>query len=420
MEESQPQEEATQAPTDPLGRELQKWIQCCKCERWRKVPFSISEDQIPDDWVCRDNVWDPQHNSCDVEQELSDDKIDAILQLQEGQEMAQAQAQADAGFSVPPRPEFAVSYDDPGYEDDDYDDGIRKGRRGRWGRGRGRSRGKGMRPRARREESGGRGSGRRIQGSKLAQDEAAAALIGMGEEGGFGGKISAERYYPGRLVWAKVEGHDWWPGKIVRRRAVPREVVLPPGGPTAARFQIPVVFFTPNGIPGETSRSTVSKLKTVEDALEALKPGLPDSSQDEEAEYAWLVADALKPFKNGDKSGSPDSIPTDELLVQSIEAANRAAAEDERHLQEHGPPNIDSDSDGGWGPQSNASSMPLRGRRGRGGRGRKGRGSKRGRGRGRWSKYEEEDVSDEDYEPGQSAPVPSLDQYGGPGQKIVV
>ncbi len=32
---------------------------------------------------------------------------------------------------------------------------------------------------------------------------------------------------PGRVVWARVEGHEWWPAKIVRRRAVPREVCTP-------------------------------------------------------------------------------------------------------------------------------------------------------------------------------------------------
>jgi hypothetical protein len=35
---------------------------------------------------------------------------------------------------------------------------------------------------------------------------------------------------PGKVVWAKVEGHDWWPACIVRRRAVPKEVGPPPGG----------------------------------------------------------------------------------------------------------------------------------------------------------------------------------------------
>ena len=35
---------------------------------------------------------------------------------------------------------------------------------------------------------------------------------------------SAGAFRPGRVVWAKVEGHDWWPARIVRRRAVPKEV----------------------------------------------------------------------------------------------------------------------------------------------------------------------------------------------------
>jgi hypothetical protein len=39
---------------------------------------------------------------------------------------------------------------------------------------------------------------------------------------------------PGKVVWAKVEGHDWWPACIVRRRAVPKEVGPPPGGQVCA------------------------------------------------------------------------------------------------------------------------------------------------------------------------------------------
>jgi hypothetical protein len=58
-------------------------------------------------------------------------------------------------------------------------------------------------------------------------------------------------FRPGRVIWAKVEGHDWWPARVVRRRAVPREVGPPPGGPSRVRTHIPVVFFTAKGIPGE-------------------------------------------------------------------------------------------------------------------------------------------------------------------------
>jgi hypothetical protein len=49
----------------------------------------------------------------------------------------------------------------------------------------------------------------------------------------------------------QVEGHDWWPARVVRRRAVPREVGPPPGGPARVRTHSPVVFFTARGIPGE-------------------------------------------------------------------------------------------------------------------------------------------------------------------------
>lgn len=41
--------------------------------------------------------------------------------------------------------------------------------------------------------------------------------------------------------------------QVVRRRAVPREVGPPPGGPALVHTQIPVVFFTQSGVPGEAA-----------------------------------------------------------------------------------------------------------------------------------------------------------------------
>lgn len=55
---------------DRLGRELQKWIQCNKCEKWRKVPYGLDDRDIPEEWQCKDNVWDAQYNSCDVQQQV--------------------------------------------------------------------------------------------------------------------------------------------------------------------------------------------------------------------------------------------------------------------------------------------------------------------------------------------------------------
>lgn len=69
-------------------------------------------------------------------------------------------------------------------------------------------------------------------------------------------------FRPGAVVWAKVEGHDWWPARVVRRRAVPREVGPPPGAPLG---HIPVVFFTAKGIPGEVT----SALNSMEGAMAA-------------------------------------------------------------------------------------------------------------------------------------------------------
>lgn len=62
-----------------------------------------------------------------------------------------------------------------------------------------------------------------------------------------------------------MEGHDWWPARIVRRRAVPREVGAPPGGTTQVFAFIPVVFFTARGIPGEVEE----RMDTTEGVLAA-------------------------------------------------------------------------------------------------------------------------------------------------------
>lgn len=44
-----------------------------------QVPYTLVDEDIPDDWACADNVWDPEHQSCDIPQALSDERIDEIL-----------------------------------------------------------------------------------------------------------------------------------------------------------------------------------------------------------------------------------------------------------------------------------------------------------------------------------------------------
>lgn len=162
---------------------------------------------------------------------------------------------------------------------------------------------------------------------------------------------------PGRVVWAKVEGHDWWPARIVRRRAVPKEVGPPPGGPASCQDFLPVVFFTAQvggggffcgvmclassvhacvcwllvaayaararacltpplnltlhpppalartqGIPGEVDERLDTPAGLVAASARALKLG-GGGDDDEEAEYAWLSPESLKPFQLGDLTG---------------------------------------------------------------------------------------------------------------------
>ena len=44
-----------------------------------QVPYTLVDEDIPDDWACEHNSWDPDHQSCAVPQALSDERIDEIL-----------------------------------------------------------------------------------------------------------------------------------------------------------------------------------------------------------------------------------------------------------------------------------------------------------------------------------------------------
>ena len=65
--------------------------------------------------------------------------------------------------------------------------------------------------------------------------------------------------------------------RVVRRRAVPREVGAPPGGPSEVKRFIPVVFFTANGIPGEVDQHMDSPEGTLAASMRAhgLSAGAP-------------------------------------------------------------------------------------------------------------------------------------------------
>lgn len=50
----------------PQGNTVTPWAQCDKCLKWRRMPWHIDPEQLPQFWVCADNVYDPERASCDV------------------------------------------------------------------------------------------------------------------------------------------------------------------------------------------------------------------------------------------------------------------------------------------------------------------------------------------------------------------
>jgi hypothetical protein len=60
------------------------WVQCERCDKWRKLPPSVSVDRLPEKWFCHMNQWDPNRASCSAEQEL-DDKEKALADQDYGE-----------------------------------------------------------------------------------------------------------------------------------------------------------------------------------------------------------------------------------------------------------------------------------------------------------------------------------------------
>eukprot|EP00798_Chlamydomonas_sp_ICE-L_P025171 gene25171-10801_t len=104
----------------PSKETLQKWVQCNKCHKWRKVPYHIRDNELTDEWECGDNVWNQACQSCSVEQELSNEEIDHILMAQQG-------ANGAGNVGMPPFGAAHGGYKDNGNggsydEEDNYDE----------------------------------------------------------------------------------------------------------------------------------------------------------------------------------------------------------------------------------------------------------------------------------------------------------
>ena len=47
-----------------------------------QVPYNIKDTEIPENWACKNNVWDRTFASCAIPQALSNEEIDEVLACQ--------------------------------------------------------------------------------------------------------------------------------------------------------------------------------------------------------------------------------------------------------------------------------------------------------------------------------------------------
>jgi len=62
----------TSLPQADQNNDNQEWVQCEKCEKWRKLPAHVSADELPDRWFCSLNTWNPTSASCDAPEDKAD------------------------------------------------------------------------------------------------------------------------------------------------------------------------------------------------------------------------------------------------------------------------------------------------------------------------------------------------------------
>lgn len=74
-------------------------------ESFLQVPYTLKNEDIPEDWECRDNKWDRMYAACTMAQALTDEEIDGILagqnaSLDRARPLSRAEPEsADAGIA---------------------------------------------------------------------------------------------------------------------------------------------------------------------------------------------------------------------------------------------------------------------------------------------------------------------------------
>jgi hypothetical protein len=70
-------EKETKKESTKKKEDNQEWVQCEKCEKWRRLPPDVSACNLPDVWYCSMNTWDPTTSTCGA----AEDKADPVVQI---------------------------------------------------------------------------------------------------------------------------------------------------------------------------------------------------------------------------------------------------------------------------------------------------------------------------------------------------
>ncbi len=56
------------------------WVQCDDCKKWRRIPWNVDSEELPDEWVCAMNKWDPENANCDAPQDDFDPEVESTVE----------------------------------------------------------------------------------------------------------------------------------------------------------------------------------------------------------------------------------------------------------------------------------------------------------------------------------------------------
>ena len=60
------------------------WVQCEGCMKWRRVPWNVNMDDLPEMWYCKDNFWDPpdRRNCAASQDDFNPDKESTVFEME--------------------------------------------------------------------------------------------------------------------------------------------------------------------------------------------------------------------------------------------------------------------------------------------------------------------------------------------------